>query len=358
MALKDKKFRILFAGGGSAGHIIPALVVLKKFSQIYPKSDFLYVSETSELSRKIVNNFKKENNLKLGFEQISAGKLHRYLTPALLTMPFKILLGIWQSFKIVNNSKPQAVFLKGGYVCVPVAIAAVIFRVPIILHETDSSFGLANRLIIPFAKKVAMSYPRDLGEKFIYTGNPVRESFFKKSTTKNKEFTILAFGGSLGSRNLNNLISKITAKITPQNKVVHITGQHDFESLNKLNLKNYTPIAFTSKIDELMAKSDLIISRAGGSVFEIAALEKPAILIPLSTAGSRGDQIENAQILKKSRAAVVLNEEDLSPEKLLNKINELRENKDKRSELSKNISKFAKKDAPEKITSLIIESIS
>ncbi len=357
MADKNKKFRILFAGGGSAGHIIPALVVLKKFAQIYPKSKFLYVSEKSALSQKIVRDFKKSSNIKMDFKQISAGKLHRYLTWDLLGMPFRVLLGIWQSLILIKDFRPQAVFLKGGYVGVPIAVAAVIFRVPIILHETDASFGLANRLIIPFARKVATSFPKDLGKKFIHTGNPIREEFFKPKKSQNNLFTILVFGGSLGAHKINNLVSEIIPQITQKNKLIHITGANDFARLSNLKSANYNPIEFTSEIISLMGKSDLVISRSGGSIFEIAALAKPAILIPLSAQGSRGDQIENAEIFKKTKSAIVLPEDTLTSVKLLNQINRVIDDKALRQNLSDNIKQFAKKDAAEKIVAIIVNVI-
>lgn len=366
-----KNKRIIIAGGGTLGHVFPALAVIEQLRKLEPRTTIVYIGQSDQEER-IVKNYSSQ----VDFVKIVSDKLYRYPTLKWFLVPFKVLIGLVQSFFIIGNFNPDVVFVKGGYLALPVAWAARLINVPIIMHETDAAMGLANKMIAPLALKIAVSFPNFVNKdkKFVYTGNPVREEFFniqknkrhdiskmKKSEgqgllrgKKSRKPMIMIMGGSQGAHAINILVKNILPSLTRRFKVVHITGKADYSVFANLKLKHYQAISFTNTMVQILQNADLVISRAGGSIFELAAMSKPSILIPLPTAANN-HQRKNAAILAKAQAAVVLEQIGLNSEDLLKAINNLMTNNKKRSQLAKNIKKFAQPDAARKIAQMILK---
>ena len=316
--------KIILTGGGTAGHIMPNLALIplleKNFNLIY------YLGSPDSMEENILKNYK---NVK--FIPIPTTKLVRKFTLKNLAIPFKLLKSICKTKKEVKKIKPDVIFCKGGYVSVPVAIAGKMCKVPVIAHESDYSMGLANKIILKFANKMCTSFEdtAKISKKCVCTGSPIRQQIFKgdksklinvKNFDKNKPF-VLFFGGSLGSKNINNLVKDSLPELTKNYNILHITGKNNKISAN---FTNYYQTEFTNNIEDFFALSDIVVCRGGAnSLFELLALQKPMLIIPLSKAESRGDQIENAEYFKKHKWAEVLMESDLSTKNLLQKLQTL-----------------------------------
>lgn len=350
--MSKKNLKILVTGGGTAGHIFPIIAVVKELQKLSPGIDIRYIGQKGGKDKKFILG----ELPKLKVYEIDAEKLSRDWQWRTLLLPYKVLSGFLQSKKILKDFAPDLVFAKGGYVSYPVALAAKSLKIPVILHETDKNLGLANRMIANNAVKIASGFKSN-SKKSVWTGNPIREEFWKVKSSENAKLPIITvIGGSQGAHAINSLIWEIAPRIVDKFQLIHITGENDFKEANK-NLKhpNYKPIAFTKDIAEILAKSSLIISRSGGTIFEIAALGKPVILIPLPTAAN-DHQRANAHELKKAHAAIFLEQVDLTPEKLLKEIEFLMKNKNERQLLGKNIKKFARPDSAAQVAKLIIDT--
>lgn len=314
---------IILTGGGTAGHIMPNVALIPDLKKHFDK---IYYIGTNGMEKDIISKIEG-----VEFIEIEAVKLVRKLTLKNLLIPFKLLKSINKCKKIVKKIKPDIIFTKGGYVSVPVAIAGKKLKVPVLSHESDYSFGLANKIILKYSKFMFTSF-RDTCEqsnKCIFTGSPIRKEIFegnaekiknKYKISKNKQ-NLLIFGGSLGSRKINDTVFESIEDLTKNYNIFHIVGKNN---LNKaLKLENYFQIEFAENIWDYLAAADLVVSRAGAnSIFELCALRKPMLLIPLSKAQSRGDQIENANLFKQKGYAIVLLEENLNKDTFLAKIYE------------------------------------
>ena len=351
---------IILTGGGTAGHIMPNLALLPEIEKYFDK--IYYLGGSNSMEQKIISEYKN-----IEFIEIPTTKLVRKITLKNLAIPFKLINSIHKTKKIIKRISPNVIFCKGGFVSVPVAIAGKICKVPVVSHESDLSMGLANKVILRFAKRVCTTFKDTaiISKKCVVTGTPIRKQIFsgkpervknKFSYDKNKPF-ILFFGGSLGSQFINNLVKTSLNELCKNYNVLHITGKGNkinLQSLqsdiakqnnkahndiknnktdNKLNAQefkfdNYYQIEFTNSIQDYFACSDIVICRGGAnSLFELLALKKPTLIIPLSKAQSRGDQIENAVYFKKHYLSEVLQEENANTNSLLEKINKLNKNK-------------------------------
>lgn len=359
-----KKIKVIITGGGTAGHVMPALAVIEALKEY--NCDICYIGSKKGIEAELVPL------LEIKFKTILAGKLRRYWSFKNLIDPFKTFIGFWQSLFIILRFKPQVVFSKGGYVSIPSVLAGWILRKPIILHESDIALGLANRFSLKFAKRIAISfpvenYPNIPAQKIVYTGTPLRKVIFQGNSDKGKNLfqlkdtlpILLISGGSQGARNINDKVLEILSQLLKKIQVIHITGSMDLQKFKSykeelpIELKtNYKVYSFLK--DELVdayACSDLIISRAGAnSIFEIAAQEKPAILIPLS-----GHQEQNAQFLAKQKAVYVINNNTLTSEKLLKAISHLIDNKEIKEQMVKLASSFVTPEAAQSLASEIIK---
>lgn len=327
------KKKIVLTGGGSAGHVTPNMALLPYLKK--EGYDIAYIGSKNGIEKEIV----MKTGLK--YHEISSGKLRRYFDWKNFSDPFRVLKGIGDALLVLKKEKPQIVFSKGGFVVVPVVIAAKILGIPVVAHESDVTPGLANRIAAPFCKKVCLTFPNSKKSfkegAAVVTGTPIREEIFKGSKEKGRGFcgfeedkkVILVVGGSLGAKSINSNLRKIIKDITRKFYVVHLCGKGNVDEELK-EVKGYMQYEYVSdEMKDLFAMSDMVISRAGAnSIFEILALKKPNILIPLSAKQSRGDQILNAKLFKEKGYSIVLDDDNFTHVDLMMAIEEC-ENKSK-----------------------------
>lgn len=351
-------YKIIMTGGGSAGHVTPNLALVPKLkSKGY---EIKYIGSKDGIEKEIIT---KEN---IPYFEISSGKLRRYFNIKNFSDPFRVIKGIFDAKAILKKEKPDVVFSKGGFVTVPVALAAHMCKIPVVCHESDITPGLANKLSSPYATKLCVTFPECLEtmdkNKAVLTGTPIREELFHGSKDKGLEICklnndkplIFIMGGSLGSKFINENFRQILNEILLRFNVVHICGKGLVDDKLK-NRKGYIQFEYVSEeLTHIMSAADIIISRAGAnSIFEFLALKKPNLLIPLSKASSRGDQILNAKSFEKSGYSMVIEEEQLTPALFLEKINELYKNRDK---FISNMEKSPIKNGVDKIIEVICKA--
>lgn len=320
-----EKLKLVMTGGGTGGHIVPNLALipyLKKHFEIF------YLGESGSMEERLISQDKD-----ITFIQIPAVKLVRKLTPKNLLIPAKLIRAVSFSKNVLKDINPNVIFAKGGYVSLPVALAGKKLRVPILAHESDFSMGLANKIIHRYANVMFTSFRETcISDKCIYSGSPIRQEVLNANKSVAEKFcnfpetkpTILFFGGSLGSKNINNFVFKNLDNLSSYN-IIHFVGRGNAKHIS---LPNYCQIEFAANIYDFFAFCDIVICRAGAnSIFELLAMQKPMLLIPLSKANSRGDQIENANVFKTNGFAEVLEEKDLNFESFSKKINLLQNNK-------------------------------
>ncbi|HOJ76553.1 MAG TPA: undecaprenyldiphospho-muramoylpentapeptide beta-N-acetylglucosaminyltransferase [Bacillota bacterium] len=323
--------KIVLTGGGTAGHVMPNLALLPELNR--QGYQLFYIGSH--------NGIEAELAAKVGisYYSIATGKLRRYLSLKNLTDPFRVIKGLWEAIRIIKELKPDVVFSKGGFVSVPVTIGAWINRVPVILHESDLTPGLANRLALPFASLVCATFPDTMkhlpSTKSVLTGNPIRaellqgsrEAGLKLCGFSNDKPVLAVLGGSLGSVVINKTVRSVLPELLKNFQIVHICGKGNID--NSLDVDGYQQFEFVNEeLAHLLAAADVCLSRAGANfIFELLALRKPSLLIPLSKNASRGDQILNAQSFAKQGFSMLLPEEELTAEKLLEQIAELYNNR-------------------------------
>ena len=311
---------IVLTGGGTMGHISPNLAIIP--SLFYSFNKVCYIGEKTGLEREKIEKLNKDSteiNKKVEFYPITATKLDRVKWYKNFLLPFKLISGIIESRKVLKKLNPDVVFSKGGYVAVPVVIAAHMLKIPIVIHESDLSLGLANKLSRKKATTLCTTFA-ETADKYsngVYTGSPVNPKIFMGDANKIKQTyklkpnlkTILITGGSLGSSEINKQIEKILPSIATKYNILHLTGKN---KRVKFSHQNYHQLEYTDDIGSFFKASDLVISRAGSNtIFELASLNKPMLLIPLPKNASRGDQIENANYFKRLGIAEVVDQENL-----------------------------------------------
>lgn len=313
--------KIVLTGGGTAGHVTPNLALIPSLQEL--GYEIHYIGSYQGIEKKLIEN------AGIPYHGISSGKLRRYFDVKNFSDPFRVLKGYGEALKILKTYKPDVVFSKGGFVAVPVVLAAKHFKIPTIIHESDMTPGLANKICIPSAAKVCCNFPETLNylpkEKAVLTGSPIRKELLEGDRLSGLQYTglsanrpvILVIGGSLGSVTVNNAVRKILPKLLPQYQIIHICGKGNLDQ-SLMNTPGYIQYEYVdAPLKHLFAAADLIISRAGAnSICEILALRKPNILIPLSAAASRGDQILNARSFEKQGFSTVLEEENLTEDSL------------------------------------------
>ncbi|AWB43265.1 undecaprenyldiphospho-muramoylpentapeptide beta-N-acetylglucosaminyltransferase [Paenibacillus sp. CAA11] len=351
--------KIIFTGGGSAGHVTVNMALIPKF--IHEGWSVDYIGSANGIERQLIHS-----KLGVTYHSISTGKLRRYLDWKNIKDPFKVVKGVIQAYKIINRQKPDIVFSKGGFVSVPVVIGAWLNKVPVIIHESDLTPGLANKIASKFSSVVCTTFPETAAafshNKCRYVGPVLREEMKKGSRERGRKFTgivelnkpiVLVMGGSLGSRNINEAVRQSLPKLTKQFAVVHLCGKGNLDpTISYPEYRQYEYI--NEELPDLLAMCDLVISRAGSnSIFEFLSLKRPMLLIPLSKQQSRGDQILNAGSFEQHGYCKVLYEENLSPSSLTTSIEALAEDKDI---YVKNMGSFKSKDALTDLYDLIIET--
>lgn len=347
--------RIILTGGGTAGHVTPNIALLPRLKE--HDYDVQYIGSFDGIEKKLIEE------LSIPYYGIASGKLRRYFDPKNFSDPFKVVKGYFQARKLLKRLKPDVVFSKGGFVAVPVVLAAKHRHIPVIIHESDMTPGLANKLSIPSANKICCNFPETLSHlpegKAFLTGSPIRQELLsgnKLAALKFCGFTankpvLLIIGGSLGSAAVNTAIRNILPQLLKTFQVIHLCGKDKIDE-SHIHTEGYVQYEYIKQeLADLFALADVVVSRAGANaICELLALRKPNLLIPLSAAASRGDQILNAASFKRQGFSEVLEEETLSAEALLHTIQTLYESR--RTYIAA-MEKSQQNDAIGKIVSLI-----
>ncbi|MFP4698297.1 MAG: undecaprenyldiphospho-muramoylpentapeptide beta-N-acetylglucosaminyltransferase [Eubacteriales bacterium] len=327
-----KNRKIVLTGGGTAGHVTPNIALIPKLQK--EGWDIFYIGSYNGIEKQLIKD------MGITFYGISSGKLRRYFDLKNFTDPFRVVKGYFDAVKLINHINPSIVFSKGGFVTVPVILAAKRKKIPSIIHESDISPGLANKISMPFTTKVCATFPETLNHlpkrKSVLTGTPIRSELFTGKYTKglktcnfnNKKPILLIIGGSLGSTKINTIIRKNINYLLNMFQIIHICGKGNIDNnLNKT--QGYKQYEYVSKnLPDLFAAADIVLSRAGANtIFELLELKKPNILVPLSSSASRGDQILNAKSFEEQKFSYVIEEENLSKDTLIQGLKETFENR-------------------------------
>ena len=348
--------KIVFTGGGTGGHVMPNLAIIAEIQRMASHAQLFYIGSKNGIERELAKKMDVE------FYAIQTGKLRRYLDFQNVVDAVKVPTGVIQSIHRMLKIKPNVVFSKGGFVSVPVAIAATILRIPLVIHESDFSPGLATRLTSRFAKKICLSFPAaHTGKKIQITGNPVRA---KGNAEKGKAFLefgnekpiVLIAGGSSGATFLNSLLEQSIYELANKTNIVWLTGHGKLPKIKVPDNVRMFEFLDTEYLD-VLAASDLVVSRAGANaIFEIAAASKTSVLIPLPEEISRGDQIENARFFEKNGAAMVLPQDKAKPHDFAKLVIWLLSNTERLEKIGAAAKKLAPSDAAEKIAKIILDA--
>ena len=327
------KKKIVLTGGGTAGHVSPNIALLPYLKEA--GYEVTYIGSKNGIEKNLIADFG------LPYVGISTGKLRRYFDVKNFTDPFRVINGFREARKFLKKYKPDVVFSKGGFVSVPVVRAAGSLHIPCVIHESDMTPGLANKLCFHAAKKICCNFPETLemlpAGKAVLTGTPIRGELFTGDREKGLAIcgfsddkpVLMVMGGSQGAVSVNNAVRGNLDELLKRFQVVHLCGKgHLDASLEKT--EGYRQFEYVKEdLKHLFAAADLLISRAGANaICEILALGKPSLLIPLPTKGSRGDQILNAQSFAEQGFSEVL-EDELAGAMLVDAVNNLYDNRDK-----------------------------
>mgnify|MGYP000717756445 FL=1 len=323
---------IVLTGGGTAGHVTPNIAMIPALREAGYKIS--YIGSYDGIEKKLIEE------LDIPYYGISSGKLRRYFDVKNFTDPFRVLKGFHEAKKLLKQLKPDIIFSKGGFVTVPVVIAAKKCKIPAIIHESDMTPGLANKLCIPSAVKVCCNFPETVkslpAEKAVLTGTPIRKELLSGDKEAGRRFcgfssdkpVLMVIGGSLGAASVNEHIRSILPELLKEFQVVHLCGKGKTDE-TLTGTEGYVQYEYIkNELADLFALSDIVISRAGANaICEISALHKPNLLIPLSANASRGDQILNARSFERQGFSMVLEEEEITDKKLLDSIRNLYSNR-------------------------------
>ena len=320
--------KIILTGGGSAGHVTPNIALLPSLKSA--GYEITYVGSYDGIEKKLISDFD------IPYIGISTGKFRRYLDLKNFTDPFRVVKGFSEAKKFLKSYRPDVVFSKGGFVSVPVVRAAASLGIPCIIHESDMTPGLANRMCIPVAQKVCCNFPETLKQlpesKAVLTGSPIRAELAQGSKLAGLNMcgfsanipVVMVIGGSLGAANVNKAVRDALPKLLTDFQVVHLCGKDKVDNL-LLNTPGYQQFEYVkAELKDLFAMADIVISRAGANaICELLALKKPNILIPLPASSSRGDQLLNAKSFESQGFSIVIQEDDLTTDMLVDKVHEL-----------------------------------
>jgi UDP-N-acetylglucosamine--N-acetylmuramyl-(pentapeptide) pyrophosphoryl-undecaprenol N-acetylglucosamine transferase len=327
--------RIVLTGGGTAGHVTSNIALIPELKK--QGWEIHYIGTKNGIENKLISDISD-----VTYHSVQSGKLRRYLDIRNLTDPFRVIAGIGQSVHLIRKIQPQIIFSKGGFVSVPVVLGGWLNRIPVIVHESDITPGLANKIATRFAKVVCTTFPETVKYfargKAVHTGSPIRRELFLGKAERGKQLcsfpedkpVILVMGGSLGAVAINQTVRSLLSKLTRRFNIIHICGSGNYDSTLE-NYPGYKQFEYVSdELPDLMALTDLVVSRAGAnSIFEFLALKKPALLIPLPLSASRGDQILNARSFEKQGFSMLLQQESMTQDTLYDHIVELFLNREK-----------------------------
>ncbi|MBQ6807152.1 MAG: undecaprenyldiphospho-muramoylpentapeptide beta-N-acetylglucosaminyltransferase [Lachnospiraceae bacterium] len=351
--------KIVFTGGGTAGHVTPNIALFPKMKEL--GYEIAYMGSYEGIERKLIEEFD------IPYYGIATGKFRRYFDPKNFSDPFRVLKGMSEARKYLKELRPDIVFSKGGFVSVPVVRAAASLGIPCIVHESDMTPGLANKLCIPVANKVCCNFPETFkllpAEKAVLTGSPIREELLEGKKEAAYAFcgfdtskpVIMVIGGSQGSAAINQAVRDALPELLKDFQIVHLCGKEKMDNL-LLTTKGYKQFEYiTTELKDIFAMADIVISRAGANaISELLALKKPNLLIPLPSGSSRGDQILNAKSFESQGYSIVVDEDDLTKKLLVEKVQELYFT---RNTYIDTMSKSSQRDAIGTIATLIEDTV-
>jgi UDP-N-acetylglucosamine--N-acetylmuramyl-(pentapeptide) pyrophosphoryl-undecaprenol N-acetylglucosamine transferase len=321
---------ILFTGGGSAGHVTVNLALIPKFIADGWKVD--YIGSVDGIERGLIEQLDG-----VTYHPIATGKLRRYFDWRNAKDPFKVVKGVLQAYFLIRQMKPNVLFSKGGFVSVPVVLGARLNKTPILIHESDLTPGLANRIAMPFATGICTTFPETSqyikagSTEVRHVGAVIREEIRQGDAQRGRAFcglnaskpVLLIMGGSLGARSINAAVRAALPELTRRFYVIHLCGKGGLEaSIDNSSYRQYEYVR--EQLPDLLAMTDIVVTRAGSnSIYEFLSLELPMLLIPLSKQQSRGDQLLNAASFREAGYAEVLHEEQLSAASLAAEVTKL-----------------------------------
>ncbi len=338
--------KIVLTGGGTAGHVTPNIALLDKLKEL--DYEIHYIGQRNSVEEKLIRQLPTKYGVK--FYRINAGKLRRQKDIKNILKNFvdifKVLFGTFEARQTISSIEPDIIFSKGGFVAVPVVLAGKFNGVPIVIHESDITPGLTNRIALRFAENVCVSFDetgyyikKAYKKDAVVTGTPVRAEIFKGEKQDGRRICkfeveekpkLLVMGGSTGSQFINGVVRECVknGSLSDYN-IIHVVGPGNID--NTFTAKNYIQFEYlNNELPDIMAYADLVITRAGANtIFEMFSLRKPCLLVPLSRKVSRGDQIENAKSFEAKGYSAVLQEEDVTEESFIEAINDLNKNKEK-----------------------------
>ena len=320
--------KIVLTGGGTAGHVTPNIALLPHLQAA--GFEVVYMGSYDGIEKKLIEDFN------IPYYGISTGKFRRYLDIKNFTDPFRVIKGFSEAKKYLKEIKPDVVFSKGGFVSVPVVRAAASLKIPCILHESDMTPGLANKLCVSAAKKICCNFPETVAmlpkDKAVLTGSPIREELASGNKIAGLDLcgfsankpVVMVVGGSQGAASVNECVRKALPRLLEDFQVVHLCGKGKLDE-SLLTLKGYRQFEYIkAELKDIFAMADVVISRAGANaICELLALAKPNILIPLPSAKSRGDQLLNARSFESQGFSIVIDEAELTEDLLAEKVQEL-----------------------------------
>jgi len=344
---------IVLTGGGTAGHVTPNIALIPRLKELgYTIS---YIGSYEGIEKKLIEE------LGIPYYGISSGKLRRYFDLKNFSDPFRVLKGFSQARKILKDLKPDVVFSKGGFVTVPVVIAAKRLKIPALIHESDMTPGLANKLCLSSASKICCNFPETVNnlpaDKAVLTGTPIRQELLSGNADAGRKFCGFTADKPvimvIGAASVNDNVRKILPELLKDFQVVHLCGKGKTDESLK-GTTGYVQYEYIQdELPDLFAMADVVISRAGANaICEIRELHKPNLLIPLSAKASRGDQILNARSFERQGFSMVLEEEEITETKLLDTIHQLYTDRQKYTEA---MAGNGRVDSISKITELIEE---
>lgn len=376
--------KIACTGGGTGGHIFPGIAVLEELKRKRADLEICWIGSGKQLEREIISRFG------IPYYAVPSGKLRRYFSLQNILDIFRLIGGFFSALLLLRRLKADVLFSKGGYVSVAPVLAAAALRIPVLTHESDRDPGLATRIIARFADVILLPYEqtrreyyggsekgssggkrtrggkkyrrkKDREREVIVTGNPVRRELLQGDAARGREFLkigserpiVLVLGGSQGALQINQLIERIREELLKDAAVVHQMGSLDYKASRTPGY--ITAPIFNAEFPDILAAADLVVSRAGaGTVWENGVLGKAAVLVPLGSGSSRGDQMRNAELFVREGAAVALSGEEASPERLLEQVTDLLRNPEKRRNMGARALGICFPDAAERIADIVL----
>ncbi|MDO8575590.1 MAG: UDP-N-acetylglucosamine--N-acetylmuramyl-(pentapeptide) pyrophosphoryl-undecaprenol N-acetylglucosamine transferase [bacterium] len=367
--------KIVFTGGGTGGHFYPIMAVAEALDEKIRENrildpQFFYLAPNEYDPRSLYDQG-------IQFRRVYAGKRRNYFSLMNFVDLFKTAVGIFSAIFTLYDIYPDVVFSKGGYASFPTLLAARLLKIPVIIHDSDTVPGRVSLWSAKFAKKIAVSWPESASyfpkEKVAWTGNPIRKSIMTPLKNGAHEYlklnpeipTILIIGGSQGAKKINDVIVTAIPDLVSKYQIIHQTGIANFEEINNLmtvilknnpNAGRYKPFDYLNELATRMSAgaSDLIISRAGSAIFEIACWGVPSIIVPISREVSR-DQTNNALAYARTGACTIIEETNFTPHVIVGEIDRLISRPEERAKMAQNALNFAKRDASEKIAQAILD---